>query len=146
MAFRSLLLLLGSIAFANAVTVYNQIPLGVMSASQAEAATATATDAAPQASYTGLEAYNPATLTPPPIPNPPPPTQFQLALMPTADLVGGISIQTPSSFFGFSIEMSVATQVSEYHSLFNSFSGLVSRRSAVTLERGAKRALSRLGA
>ena len=107
MAFRSLFLPLLhlSAAYAN-ITVYNQLPLGIQSM-------ATATGSAAAADYTGSAAYDPTILQPPPIPNPPPATQFGLNLMPTADLVPGISIEAPSSFFGISIEMSVATQVSE---------------------------------
>ena len=107
MAFRSLFLPLLhlSAAYAN-VTVYNQLPLAVQTM-------VTATDSAAAADYTGSAAYDPTVLIPPPIPNPPPATQFGINLMPTADLVNGISIAAPSSFYGISIEMSVATQVSE---------------------------------
>ena len=108
MAFRSLFLtLVCSFYVANAsVTVYNQLPLG--------ASTTSATDSAAAASYTGSAAYDPTVLVAPPIPNPPPGNQFPINLMPSADMVQGISIEAPSSFFGLSIEMSVATQISEY--------------------------------
>ncbi|KAI0341171.1 glycoside hydrolase family 79 protein [Trametopsis cervina] len=100
-AIRSFLTILCSlVAATNAVTVYNQLPLGAQSTSTAAAAT-----------YTGNAATDPTKLNPPAPPNPLPPTQFPLVLMPTSDLVGGISIPAPASFFGFSIEMSVANQL-----------------------------------
>jgi len=102
-AIHSFLLILCSLTAVNAVTVYNQLPLGAQSTA--------GTNSAAAATYTGSAAYNPTVLNPPPIPNPAPATQFPIPLMPTADLVPGIGIQTPSSFFGFSIEMSVSNQV-----------------------------------
>ena len=106
MAFRSLFLslLLCSLSVVDAVTVYSQLPLGALP---------TGTGSADAASYTGAAAYDPTMLQPPPIPQPPPATQFPIFLWPTADTAPGISIPAPSSFFGISIEMSVATQVSE---------------------------------
>ncbi|KAH7913618.1 glycoside hydrolase family 79 protein [Hygrophoropsis aurantiaca] len=64
---------------------------------------------APSASYTGAASYNPTTLTPPPVPNPPPATQFNIVLQ--NGNVAGLSIPQRGSFFGFSIEFSVVTQV-----------------------------------
>ncbi|GJE97918.1 glycoside hydrolase family 79 protein [Phanerochaete sordida] len=110
MALRSLFLhLLTALTAARAITVYNQLPL----AAQTTASTATSSGAAPAATgnYTGLAAYDPTTWPPPALPNPLPATQFALDLMPSADTVQGISMQVPGSFFGISIEMSVATQV-----------------------------------
>jgi hypothetical protein len=52
---------------ADAVTIYGQEPLA-------------ATFTAPGAKYTGLAAYNPTVLNPPPIPNPPPASQYTLQL------------------------------------------------------------------
>lgn len=67
------------------------------------------TATAPSASYTGAASYDQMTLVPPDPPNPPPPTQFNVQLQ-TGD-VSGLSIQQEGSFFGFSIEFSVTTQV-----------------------------------
>lgn len=85
---------------AASVTVYypqGQGPLG---------ASGTATAAA--ANYTGAAAYNPTTLNPPPVPNPFN-TQFVVQLQNGG--TPGVSIKQNGSFFGFSIEMSVANQV-----------------------------------
>ncbi|GJE89063.1 glycoside hydrolase family 79 protein [Phanerochaete sordida] len=112
-AFRSLLAYaLCSVAAVHAVTVYNQLPLAAQSTSTPSASD-TAAAAAPSATgnYTGLAAYDPTTWPPPAIPNPAPATQFGINVMPTADQVTGLSINTPSSFYGISIEMSVVTQV-----------------------------------
>ena len=84
------------------ITVYSQIPLGQ----------ATATAAA--ANYTGAAQYDPKVLTPPPIPNPAPSTQFTLQLQSSSQAVQGLSIMQSGTFLGFSIEMSVVNQVREY--------------------------------
>lgn len=65
---------------------------------------------APGAAYTGAAAYNPTTLSPPPVPtalN----RNFQLSLVPGG--VPGLSIKVPGRFFGFSVEMSVVEQICE---------------------------------
>ncbi|KAG1777941.1 glycoside hydrolase family 79 protein [Suillus placidus] len=67
------------------------------------------TTTAASASYTGAASYDQTILTAPAPPNPPPPTQFNIGLQ-TGD-VSGLSIQQEGSFFGFSIEFSVTTQV-----------------------------------
>lgn len=113
MAIRSLLLrVLCSLAIAEAsVTVYNQVPLGQQSTSTPFASTETAApEPAQTGAYSGLAAYDPTTWPPPALPNPAPSMQFPIFLLPAADQVGGLSIKIPASFFGFSIEMSVATQ------------------------------------
>jgi hypothetical protein len=69
----------------------------------------TATSSAAAAGYTGAAAYNPTVLQPPPVPNPKPATNFNIQLQPGG--MPGLSITLPSSFFGFSIEFSVANQV-----------------------------------
>lgn len=85
-----------------AVTVYGQIPLGQ-------------TSTAARPSQTVLAAYNDTQLTPPPVPNPAPARQFTLTLQHDATAVNGLSIpHVGPSFFGFSIEMSVVSQVREY--------------------------------
>ena len=63
--------------------------------------------------YTGLEAYNDIYIAPPAIPSPAPPTTFALGVPTDATLLGGLSIQQQGTFLGFSIEMSVANQLSE---------------------------------
>lgn len=68
------------------------------------------TTAALGASFTGLAAYDPTVLTPPPVPNPPPPTNFDIRL---TNGIAGLSIPQSGNFLGFSIEMSVINQVRE---------------------------------
>ncbi|KAF9051566.1 glycoside hydrolase family 79 protein [Panaeolus papilionaceus] len=90
-----------------AVTVYGLTPLGQMPLNP----TATPTDAAPPVQTT-LAAYNNTELIPPPIPNPAPATAFTLTLQQQAAGVPFLSIpHVGPSFWGFSIEMSVLTQV-----------------------------------
>lgn len=60
-------------------------------------------------SYTGAASYDDVILTPPPLPNPLPPTSFEVQLQTGA--VPGLSIPQHGSFFGFSIELSVVTTV-----------------------------------
>lgn len=83
-----------------AVTVY-QIPL------------ATATSPA-SANYTGAASYDAVQLTAPALPNPAPPMQFTLPIQASSDGVPNLSIKQDGMFYGFSVEMSVVTQVSEY--------------------------------
>ncbi|KAF9228223.1 glycoside hydrolase family 79 protein [Gyrodon lividus] len=88
-----------------AITAYGphvQQPLGTVTAASA--------------SYTGAATYNNIILTPPPVPSPPPPTSFDVELQ-----TGGVlnlSIPQHGSFFGFSIEFSVVTQVLGLNSSF----------------------------
>lgn len=96
----SLSILLVFSPLVNAVTLYNNH--GAI----------TSTVTAANATYTGMEAYNPTTLTPPPLPSPAPPNAFNIAL--TAAPPTGLSIKHNGSFFGFSIEFSVLNQVCEY--------------------------------
>jgi hypothetical protein len=86
------------------VTIYGQIPLG-----QARASTSTAADPA----TTTNAAYNDTVLAAPGPPNPAPSMQFTLDLPQFTDQVQGLSIEhNDGSFWGFSIEMSVVTQIS----------------------------------
>ena len=97
---------------ASAVTIYNQDGATVVSgaATQTGAASATATTSW----LSSLAAYNNVTLTPPALPSPMPSTAFAISVMNSAQDVNGLGIQQGGDFFGFSVEMSVVTQVSEY--------------------------------
>ncbi|KAF7325343.1 hypothetical protein MVEN_02635000 [Mycena venus] len=87
------------------VTVYGQIPLGITSA-----ASPTATVAA---------AYNDTVLQPPPVPDPAPATSFTLTLQSVNTSVSsGLSIPIKGTFYGFSVEMSVITQLFGTNSSF----------------------------
>ncbi|KAF9234870.1 glycoside hydrolase family 79 protein [Melanogaster broomeanus] len=97
----SFLLAIGAVQAA--VTAYGthvQQPMGTVTAASA--------------AYTGAATYNNVILTPPPVPSPPPPTSFDVKLQ--TGIVPGLSIPQHGSFFGFSIEFSVSTQVSSHHS------------------------------
>ncbi|PPR05779.1 hypothetical protein CVT24_006842 [Panaeolus cyanescens] len=88
------------------VTVYGLTPLN-----QLPLATATTTDPSAPPQKT-LAAYNNTKLIPPPIPDPPPQTAFTLALERDAANVPGLSLpHVGTSFWGFSLEMSILTQV-----------------------------------
>ncbi|KAJ7166857.1 hypothetical protein C8R46DRAFT_1271897 [Mycena filopes] len=63
----------------------------------------------PGASYTGVAAYNPSTLVPPPLPTPSVLTTIPVNLQNTG--TPNLSIKQKGSFIGFSIEMSVTNQV-----------------------------------
>jgi hypothetical protein len=84
------------------VTVYGQLPLAQTNSAYRPAATT-------------LAAYNDTVLAPPPLPSPVPARQFTIPLQQNANAVNGLSIPHTGglSFFGFSIEMSVVSQVSE---------------------------------
>ena len=100
------IILCTALAFAQAkVTVYGQIALGFKTSSNAPAATSPA-------------AYNDTRLTPPSIPKPAPTNAFALTLQQDAAVVGGLSIpHVGGCFWGFSIEMSVISQVRKSNSL-----------------------------
>lgn len=92
-----------------AVTVYGQIPIA-HTAGLDPTATATNGQALPTQSL--LPAYDETSLQPPP----PPDYQaltFTLSLPSTNGSIPGISIMQHGSFYGFSIEMSVVTQLSK---------------------------------
>ncbi|KZS99865.1 glycoside hydrolase family 79 protein, partial [Laetiporus sulphureus 93-53] len=65
--------------------------------------------------YTAAAAYDPTVLNPPPIPDPPPSTQFELQLHNDAGDVQGLSFPMSGALLGFCIEMSVADQVRDTH-------------------------------
>lgn len=71
--------------------------------------TPTSAASAATASFTGSTAYNPATLNPPPVPDPLPPMSFDVPMK--NGETEGLSIKLGGNFMGFSIEMSVANQV-----------------------------------
>ncbi|KAI0370682.1 hypothetical protein BV20DRAFT_1071415 [Pilatotrama ljubarskyi] len=109
-------LLLGLLATTRAhVTVYG--PFGKTTVAQGQSGT----DIRPTttsymtthgpAQYTGLAAYNDVYLPPPAITSPAPANAFTISVPNGAGLASGLSIPHTGSFFGFSIEMSVATQL-----------------------------------
>jgi len=107
-----LLILLAHLVFGQ-VTVYSDIPLYQQRA--LEAANASGIDSAP-AQVPGapptLPAYDQTRLIPPALPQPLPATTFTLELPRDAAQMQGLSIpHVGGGFFGFSIEMSVLSQV-----------------------------------
>ena len=62
--------------------------------------------------FTGPAAYNQIFLAPPAPPDPAPATTFAINVPQDASLLQGLSIMVNGTFFGFSIEMSVADQLS----------------------------------
>lgn len=89
---------------------------GSAAAPSATAATTTSFVTVPgPPQYTELAAYNPIYMEPPAIPDPAPPLQFAIGVPTSAQLMNGLSIPQHGTFFGFSIEMSVANQLSEFH-------------------------------
>lgn len=102
------LYLLGS---ANAVTIYGQVPFGQMSAAAV----------GPQATGPPVKippAYDETMLDPPALPNERAPTQFTLNLPMSNGSVPGLSILQRGTFYGFSVEMSVITQLRECLAMF----------------------------
>jgi hypothetical protein len=80
------------------VTIYGQGILGFFTSAHAPATTPAA--------------YNHTILVPPAIPSPAPANAFTLSLQQSATAVNGLSIpHVGGSFWGFSIEMSVISQV-----------------------------------
>lgn len=97
----SFLASLVSIPYASAsVTVYSQLPFGKPS-----------TTAPSFANYTAASAFDPTNLKAPSIPSPPPGNKFNIQVAASNSTQNGLSITTAGSFFGFSVEMSVANQV-----------------------------------
>jgi hypothetical protein len=72
-------------------------------------AVASSTVSGAQPQYTGMQAYNPVTLQPPPLPVPLPANAFNIAVHKATP--NGVSIKLRGSFMGFSIEFSVLNQV-----------------------------------
>jgi hypothetical protein len=103
----SLIFLCSTLAFAQArVTVYTQIALGFTN-SNAPVATSPA-------------AYNNTRLVPPAIPRPAPANSFSLTLQQSAAVVNNLSMpHVGGSFWGFSIEMSVISEVRKSNPLLD---------------------------
>ena len=110
-----LLTVLSLFAAVRCVTVYG--PTGVIGRTTTSS---TSTSTAPGTAYTGngAAAYNQVVLQPPPVPQPPQPTQFSLQLQNNAQNVQGLSIPQNGAFYGFSIEMSVVDQISAFSLAF----------------------------
>ncbi|KAF7985563.1 hypothetical protein HWV62_3829 [Athelia sp. TMB] len=85
-----------------AVTVYSQIPFG----------DSTKTATASAANETANAYYDSTQLTAPALPDDLPATSFTLQLGATNTSQGGLSIAIPGTFYGFSVEMSVANEIS----------------------------------
>ncbi|KAJ7031869.1 hypothetical protein C8F04DRAFT_1109322 [Mycena alexandri] len=92
------------LALTAVVPCYGKIT--VYHANQAAFATASAV---PAAQYSGVQAYSPVTLTPPPVPSPAIASTIPVRLQNAGTI--GMSIPQPGSFMGFSVEMSVTNQV-----------------------------------
>ena len=107
MIFQVLLSLCLRLTSANAVTVYGQIPLGQMSIAAAD-------PHATSPPIRNIPAYDETILNPPALPTERAPTQFTLNLQATNGTVPGLSIPQRGTFYGFSIEMSVITQLREH--------------------------------
>ncbi|KAJ7158215.1 glycoside hydrolase family 79 protein [Mycena crocata] len=119
-------LLLPSVSAA--ITVYDQIPVGITSAADPTA--------------TRPAAYNDSTLIPPPIPNPPIGTDFTLTLQASSAGVSPLSIPIKGTFYGFSVEMSVVSQLFGKNSshispiFLNLMANIVARAGAVHVRTG----------
>ncbi|KAH9476923.1 Beta-glucuronidase [Psilocybe cubensis] len=122
---RALFALLGAalgIQSAGAVTVYYP---PIQSQLMAEASMSSAVVIA-GAKYTGLPAYNPTVLQPPPPPDPSTmPTQFTIQL--NNAVPPAASKQQNGSFLGFSVEMSVVNQVIPFLNLMANLQSRVGR-------------------
>lgn len=126
------LYILGS---ANAVTIYGQVPFGQMSAAAV----------GPQATGPPVKippAYDETMLDPPALPNERAPTQFTLNLPMSNGSVPGLSILQRGTFYGFSVEMSVITQLLGKNSSFiqvpflNLMVNIIQRAGAVHIRLG----------
>ncbi|KAI0750899.1 glycoside hydrolase family 79 protein [Daedaleopsis nitida] len=136
-----LLVLSSLLDIARGVTVYgltgqttiDPLATGTTTTSSTAATTSFVTTSGPP-QYTGLAAYNPIYMIPPAIPDPAPANQFSVQVPSDVQHLNGVSIQIPGSFFGFSIEMSVANQLigtssANLHVPFLNFMSLLAERS-----------------
>lgn len=94
------------------VTIYSQVPYYYATAiTSASNPSGTVSSTPPN----GLDrAYDTSTLNPPALPNPLPATQWTLSAPSNQANMVGVSQAVAGTFLGFSVEMSVITQVSEY--------------------------------
>lgn len=106
----STVLSLGFLSTARAVTVYGQIPIAQTSA------TSQAAPPPPTPSVVGSAiknaAYDTTILNPPAVPQQQG-LNYTINLNPNNASVANLSIMQHGSFYGFSVEMSVVTQISE---------------------------------
>ncbi|KAI0087558.1 hypothetical protein BDY19DRAFT_994874 [Irpex rosettiformis] len=100
------------------VTIYNNNGMQQQPVGTDTAAGATATNSSIPQWLADMPAFNSIVLQAPAIPSPAPPNQFTLNLQGSTANVPGISIKQNGTFLGFSIEMSVATQVIGINSTF----------------------------
>lgn len=122
------------------VTVYNQIPLYYATvASSAPNPNGSVSSTPPPGVY---RAYDTSTLNSPPLPNPLPATQWSINVPSSAASMPGLSIPLKGNFLGFSIEMSVVTQVIGINSthisvpFLNLMSALATRSGSVQIRVG----------
>ena len=103
------------------VTIYDKQGQATLGQSSSSTDVSFTTTAAPSG-YTGagLGPYDPDVLQAPAVPNPLPSMNFGIQLQSSGTT--GLSIQQAGNFYGFSIEFSVITQVSEYRALWPSAS------------------------
>ncbi|KZV62999.1 glycoside hydrolase family 79 protein [Peniophora sp. CONT] len=106
---RSLIVGAALAASAHAQTIYYPTNPQVYLNPHADAASGTVSATAAAATYTGAAAYNPTQLNVPAAPDPAPATQFPIQLF-TGGMTN-LSIPQPGNFMGFSVEMSVSTQI-----------------------------------
>ena len=97
--------LFAALSGVRAVTVYGQT---------GKQHIGTATDTSSTVPTPTAAAYDARILDPPPLPSPLPANQFGIQLPAQASGMNGLSIPQSGAFYGFSVEMSVANQVSEY--------------------------------
>lgn len=109
----SLIFLFNTLAFVQGqVTVHHQVGFGY-----------------PAPAATSPAAYNNTRLIPPAIPNPAPANSFTLTLQQDSALVGGLSIpHVGGSFWGFSIEMSVISQIRKSNFLLDLLSFFLKKK------------------
>lgn len=135
----STLLLLGLLGRTTAtVTAYSQVPYFY-----ATAVTSAATPGGTISSNPPVNrAYDTTQLNPPPLPNPIPATQYTISVPSNGASVNGLSIPIAGDFLGYSVEMSVVTQVIGINSSFisvpflNLMSALVERGGGVRIRVG----------
>jgi hypothetical protein len=122
------------------VTIYSQVPYYYATAvTSASNPGGTISSTPPN----GVDrAYDTSTLNPPALPNPLPATQWNIGVPSNQASMSGLSLIVPGDFLGFSIEMSVVTQVIGLNSSFvsvpflNLMSNLAARGGGVRVRIG----------